>query len=203
MSDTPATIETAPASEATEEKLRATIARLLAEGHLTETEAARMQRDLSATLKNSAYILRHLGVHWAMAAIFAVDFVPLLGTISRVVWVAGNRVVETCCGRWDRASVHSLPVLGIAAIPWVGYFAYLIPLRARSPDAAFLYANHFTYSRSNCALPTYLERRPKWIGWMVRKVVVAPGGQAEVAGSSSLVPEQGFVTQDAIHSDAK
>lgn len=174
MSDTPATIETAPAPEATEEKLRATIVRLLAEGHLTETEAARMERELPETLKSSAYVLRHLAVHWAMAAIFAVDFVPFLGTISRVLWVAGNRVGETCCGRWERASVHSLPVLGIAAIPWVGYFAYLIPLRSRSPDAAFLYANHFTYSRSNCALPTYLERRPKWIGWMVRQYSFGP-----------------------------
>lgn len=177
MSETSSTASTTQAPEATADKLRATIARLLAEGHLTETEAARMERELPATLQNSGYIVRHLTVHWAMAAIFAVDFIPFLGTISRVVWVVGNRTVETVRGRWDHAAVHSLPVLGIAAIPWVGYFAYLIPLRARSPDIAFLYANHFTYSRSNCALSEYLERRPKWMATIVRKVIPSLGGK--------------------------
>lgn len=175
MSETSATIEAAPAPEATEEKLRATIARLLAEKHLTEAEAARMHADLPDTLKNSGYILRHLTAHWTIGAVFAFDIVPLpLGTIARVCWVIGSRVVETCRGRWERAAIHSLPVLGISAIPIAGYFAYLIPLKSRSADAAFLYANHFTYTRSNCALPVYLERKPKWIAWMVRKAVSAP-----------------------------
>ena len=181
MSDVPATRETAPAAEATEEKLRATIARLRTEGHLTDAEAERMQLALPETLKSSTYILRHLTAHWAIGAVFAFDIVPLpLGTIARVCWVLGNRVVETCRGRWERGSVHSLAVLGISAIPVAGYFAYLIPLRSRSADAAFLYANHFTYTRSNCALPTYLERKPKWIRSIVLKVVASPTRPTDV-----------------------
>ncbi len=157
------------------EKLRITIQRLHADGHLTEDQAERMQRDLPTTLHSSAYVLRHLTAHWAIGAVFAFDIVPLpLGTMARVCWVIGSRVVETCCGRWDRAAVHSLPVLGMAAIPVAGYFAYLIPLQSRSADAAFLYANHFTYTRSNCALSVYLERKPRWIRWMVQKAVAGP-----------------------------
>ncbi len=188
MSDTPTTTEAPAAPEATEEKLRATIVRLQADGHLSETDAERMQAALPETLKESTYIIRHLTAHWAIGAVFAFDLVPLpLGTIGRVGWVLGNRVVETCLGRWERASVHSLAVLGISAIPVAGYFAYLIPLRSRSADAAFLYANHFTYSRSNCALPTYLDRRPKWIAWIVRKVVASPVGPAAPDASASPV----------------
>ncbi len=180
MSDAPVPRESATAPEATEAKLRATIARLQTEGHVSDEEAERMQRDLPDTLKNSAYVLRHLTAHWAIGAVFAFDIVPLpLGTIARVCWVIGSRTVETCRGRWDRASVHSLPVLGISAIPVAGYFAYLIPLKSRSADAAFLYANHFTYTRSNCALPEYLARKPKWIAWMVRKAVMPPAKAPE------------------------
>lgn len=175
MPDEPLTPTAESATEPTGEKLRATILRLQADGHLTEADAERMQRDLPETLQNSAYVLQHLTAHWAIGAVFAFDIVPFpLGTIARVCWVIASRVVETCRGRWERAAVHSLPVLGIAAIPVAGYFAYVIPLKSRSADAAFLYANHFTYTRSNCSLRVYLARKPKWIRWVVQKAVSPP-----------------------------
>lgn len=179
MSETPAITEEKVASAATESSLRGTISRLRAEGHLSDEDAARLERDLPETMRQSAYVLRHLTAHWTIGAVFAFDLVPLpLGTMARVCWVLGSRVVETLCGRWDHGRVHSLTVLGLSAIPVAGYFAYLVPLRSRSADAVFLYANHFTYSRSNCSLPAYLERRPKWIARIVRGVVRPPVGQA-------------------------
>ncbi len=187
MPETPVITEEQAAPAASESSLRDTISRLRADGHLSDDDAARLEHELPETMRQSSYVLRHLTAHWTIGAVFAFDIVPLpLGTIARVCWVLGSRVVETVRGRWDHSRVHSLTVLGLSAIPVAGYFAYLVPLRTRSADAVFLYANHFTYSRSNCALSTYLERRPKWIAWIVRKVVTPPTGFAsEKTGSIS------------------
>ena len=74
---------------------------------------------------------------------FAFDLVPLpLGTISRVSWVAGSRLIEQLRGNAGRARVHSLAVFLVAAIPLLGYAAYLLPLRRQSTELAFVLANH-------------------------------------------------------------
>ncbi|HET6424582.1 MAG TPA: hypothetical protein VFG20_12915 [Planctomycetaceae bacterium] len=162
-------------SSTTEGALRASIHRLHAEGYLTDTEAAQWEAGLPETMRQSAYVVRHLTAHWSFGAIFAFDIIPLpLGTISRVCWTVSWRVIEMCRGRWDHATVHSLPVMAVAAIPVAGYLAYLIPLRSRSAEAVFLYANHFTYARYQCAWPVFLECRSKWIANILGTIVPTP-----------------------------
>lgn len=159
----------------TEASLRDTIQRLRADGHLTEAEAAQYEAALPETMRESGYVLRHLTAHWTIGAVFAFDLVPLpLGTISRVCWTVGFRIIEMLRGRWHHAAVHSIVVMLVSAIPVAGYLAYLIPLRSRSAEAVFLYANHFTYTRKQCAWPEYLARRPKWIARMLRAIVPVP-----------------------------
>jgi len=160
---------------ATEDALRDTIQRLQTDGILTDAEAALWRTALPETMRQSAYVLRHLTAHWTIGAVFAFDIVPLpLGTISRVCWTVGSRLIETFRGRWDHAAVHSVPVMAVAAIPVAGYFAYLIPLRARSAEAVFLYANHFTYKRYQCSWDSYVSRRSKWMARLLKGLVAIP-----------------------------
>lgn len=184
--------ETPHQHAATEASLRDTIQRLQADGILTDTEAELWRTALPETMRQSAYVLRHLTAHWTIGAVFAFDIVPLpLGTISRVCWTIGSRVIEMCRGRWEHASVHSLPVIAVAAIPVAGYFAYLIPLRARSAEAVFLYANHFTYKRHQCSWQSYVSRRSRWMARLLHGLVPVP---AVVLPSAPMtvedVPEQ-------------
>lgn len=118
---------------------------------------------LRETRHESQYIIGHLCAHLAIGLIFSFDLVPLpLGTISRGAWVAGNRIIATVRGRPDQAKIHSWTVLFVSLIPFAGYFAYLIPLRATNADAAYLYANHVSYLRSDCALRQFVLQRPVW-----------------------------------------
>jgi hypothetical protein len=164
-----------------EPRLRESIERLRQDGCLSVSEAERLQLSLPELLRNSHYVLRHLGAHFAVGVIFAFDFLPLpMGMISRGLWVIGNRIYETVRGHREEAAVHSLPVFGVALVPFVGYFAYLIPLRARNADAAYLFANHLTYLRSGCSLEAYLAKKPAWLGRLVRSIVsTAPKPVAE------------------------
>ena len=123
--------------------LAQTLERLSAEGAISEARAASLRASLPGHIERSGYILSHLGAHLGIAAVFAFDLVPLpLGTVSRVSWVAGNRLVEHVRGNPSRARVHSVAVLLIAAIPLLGYGAYLLPLRRQSTELAFVLANH-------------------------------------------------------------
>lgn len=158
-----------------EPRLRETIERLRESGELTADEAERLAACLAQTLQDSQYILRHFGAHLAIGAIFSYDIVPLpLGSMSRAAWVAAHRIYESIRRRPERASVHSLVVLGVSAIPFAGYLAYLIPLRARSAEAAYVYANHVTYFRSGCSFRAYLDRKPAWFARFVRRLVGTP-----------------------------
>jgi hypothetical protein len=131
------------------EALRETLERLTAEGSLSHERAAELRSRLDDQIDRSRYVLGHLGAHLGIAAVFAFDVIPLpLGTLSRVSWVAGNRVVEQLRGNTARARVHSLPVFLIAAIPLLGYAAYLLPLRRQSSELTFLLANHSWLART-------------------------------------------------------
>src|SRR5262245_29005050 len=126
-----------------------TLERLSAEGVISEAQAGALRASLPGHLDGSRYILGHLGAHLGIAAVFAFDLVPLpLGTVSRVSWVAGNRRVEQIRGNASRARVHSLAVFLIAAIPLLGYAAYLLPLRRQSHELAFVLANHTWLART-------------------------------------------------------
>ncbi len=144
--------------------LGATIERLRSDEMLSDAEAAELQETLPLTITRSAYVLRNLAAHLAIGVVFAFDVIPLpIGTVARVTWVVGNRVYETLFGSRERARVHSLPVMAIAAIPWFGYAAYLLPLRRASDEAAYLVANHLCYSSRGCSVSELVSSRSKLV----------------------------------------
>jgi hypothetical protein len=115
------------------ESLEQTLQRLRADGEISEEQSACLRATLRKQLDGSRYVLGHLGAHFAIGAVFAFDLIPIpLGTIARVCWVAGSRLVESVRGNRERAKVHSAGVLVIAAVPWLGYAAYR---SARCPPA--------------------------------------------------------------------
>ncbi len=162
------------------EALERTVQRLVADGDISGPTAASLRAALRSRLADCRYILRHLGAHAAIGAVFAFDLVPLpLGTIARVSWVAGNRVVETARGRRERARLHSAGVLLLAAIPWLGYAAYLLPLRRHSHEVAFVLANHSWIARRGKTYEEFLRdaRAPvrRFGRWLVPLPPSGPG----------------------------
>ena len=152
--------------------LERTLARLADEGLLTRVEAAALHEELPRLLAESGYVLRHLGAHAAIASVFLLDVVPLpLGTACRVLWVAGSRVWETLFGTPARARIHSLPVLLVAAIPGLGYAAYLLPLRRENETAAFLFANHMSYALFDTPAEALVARSPRPLRSVARKLL--------------------------------
>lgn len=147
----------------TESRLAETLQRLVVDGELTQATADRLTKGLQETWHESRYVAGHFCAHLAIGLLFSFDVVPLpLGTIARAAWVAGSRMATMVLGQPDRAKVHSFPVLLVSLIPFAGYFAYLIPLRASNADAAYIYANHFVYLRSDCSLQQFILRKPAW-----------------------------------------
>jgi hypothetical protein len=84
-----------------------------------------------------------------------------------------SRLVETLRGKPDRARIHSLRVFLIAAIPFAGYFAYLIPLRQEHPQAAYLFANHIAYLRYDASLNDLLRDKPAFLRRLLERIVGA------------------------------
>jgi hypothetical protein len=158
--------------------LERTLERLRTDGVVSEEEADALRQELPSTLARSGYVLRQLAAHGALGAIFAFDLIPLpLGTLGRVLWVAGARVYESLFGTRERARVHSLPVLLIAAIPLVGYGAYLLPLRRESEAAAFLLANHSCYALLDADAETCVARCPRPLRRAARWLVPPRAGR--------------------------
>ncbi len=142
---------------ADESALQTTLDRLAADGEISADAAVALREAFPKQLRTTRYVLGHLGAHLGIGVVFAFDLVPLpLGTIARVSWVAGNRVVESIRGNRSRARIHSLGVFLIAAIPWFGYAAYLLPLRRHSPELAFVLANHTWLERTGRSYETFL-----------------------------------------------
>ncbi|MBC8292914.1 MAG: hypothetical protein H8E45_07080 [Proteobacteria bacterium] len=136
-----------------------TMQHLVQEGAITEQTASSFACALPGQLKGSRYILSNLGAHLAIGVIFAFDLLPLpLGTIARVSWVAGARLVEVFRRNRGRARIHSAGVLVLAAIPWFGYAAYLLPLRRESGELAFVLANHSWLARTGRSYEDFLGR---------------------------------------------
>ena len=152
--------------------LQTTLDRLVADGEISAESAEALREALPDQLRTARYVLRHLGAHVGIGVVFAFDLVPLpLGTIARMSWVAGNRLVESIRGNRAHARIHSLAVFLIAAVPWFGYAAYLLPLRRQSPELAFVLANHTWLGRTGRTYERFLaeSRRPvRRVGrWLV------------------------------------
>jgi protein-S-isoprenylcysteine O-methyltransferase Ste14 len=153
-------------------ELGRTIDRLRGEGQLSEARAHLMRQELPHAISESAYVLRHLGAHLTIGVVFAFDVIPLpLGTIGRVLWVAGNRAYETGFGSRERARVHSFKVFLVAAIPWIGYVAYLLPLRNESSELAWLLAHNLSYRFYGVSFEEFLAAKPRVLrrlgGWLL------------------------------------
>ena len=157
------------------DSLDSTVERLRTDGEISMHGAISIRSILRRQLDGSRYVLNHLGAHVAIGVVFAFDVVPLpLGTISRLSWVAGSRVVESARRRPEQARVHSLGVFAIAAIPWVGYSAYLLPLRRRSTELAFVLANHTWLARTGQTYEHFLAHTRSPVRRLGRWLVPLP-----------------------------
>ena len=153
------------------EALLATLRRLEAEQRIESAAAECLVAELPEIRERSAYTLRHLGGLLGIGALrySLVAFLPV-GSMLRFLWVATWRIIETVRGRRERARVHSFAVMGVALIPFLGYAAYVLPLRASHPRAPWLYANHVFLLRRGTTLDAWLEGKPRLVrrlvGWM-------------------------------------
>jgi hypothetical protein len=155
--------------------LEYTIQRLESEGHISPQQSALLKSALVSELESARYILKNLGAHLGIGMVFAFDLIPLpRGTIGRVGWVVGARVTATLRKNPLQARVHSPGVLLIAAIPWFGYAAYLLPLRKRSRDLSFIIANYTWLTRTGRTYEQYLTTAPSTVRKFARWLVPAP-----------------------------
>ena len=158
-----------------EADLARTLTVLVDEKAIDPQHAEELRSRLPEIITNSRYVMSHLGAHIGIGVIFAFDAIPLpLGTIGRVSWVAGSRFVETLRGRWAQARVHSLGVFLVAVVPWIGYGAYLLPLRRQGGDVVFLFANHAWLSQSGRTFEAAIAARPRIVRRACRWLVPAP-----------------------------
>jgi hypothetical protein len=160
------------------EGLARTLERLRADGILGDEQSRELGEELSRALAGSRYVLGHLAAHAALGTVFLLDPTPLpLGTVSRLGWVVGNRCYESLLGTPERARVHSLEVLLVAALPVLGYAAYLLPLRRESEGTAFLFANHVSYALFDAPAASLIGRTPRPLRRLAYKLLpTAPTG---------------------------
>lgn len=156
--------------------LQETIARMSAEKKIPQDKAAYINSNLKEWVSDSKYILLNLSVHIGMGFIrFSAIPLPLpIGSTLRVLWVMANRMY--CNLRWDmrRKRIHSLSVLFFAAIPFLGYFAYTIPLKRKSEYLTYLYAQHISYMLYDKTLEEKLKKAPRFIKRPVYLLLVPP-----------------------------
>lgn len=145
--------------------LQETIVRMSVDGKLSKEREDYIRGYLEEWVADSKYILLNLGVHLAIGCVRFTAFpFPLpIGSTLRALWVMANRMY--CNLRWDmrRKSVHSLFVLGFSIIPFLGYFAYTIPLRKKSEYLTYLYAQHVSYMFYDKTLEQKLSKAPRFI----------------------------------------
>lgn len=153
-----------------EARLEESIARLVADGELSPDQAARLGESIKTSGSETRYIIGHLCVHLAIG-LGTPDFILPLGSIGRPLWVVGSRVVELFRRNPLGPKVHTAWVVLVAAIPWAGNFAYLIPLHATNADAPYLYANHISYLRTGTSLEQSLKKQPEWRQRQLRRLL--------------------------------
>lgn len=144
--------------------LQQTSARMLSDGRITAAEEAHINSNLAAWASDSKYILFNLGAHISIGLVrFTAIPIPFMGSILRVLWVIANRLY--CDIRWDmrRKKIHSLAVFAFAAIPFLGYFAYTVPLKEKSEYLTYLYIQHISYMLYNMTIEEKLNKAPRLI----------------------------------------
>jgi len=145
--------------------LQETIVRMALDGRLSKEREEHIRTHLEEWVADSKYILLNLGVHMTMGLVRFTAFpIPLpIGSTIRAIWVMGNRMY--CNIVWDmrRKRVHSMVVLLFSIIPFLGYFAYTIPLKKKSEYLAYLYAQHISYMMYGKNLEEKLKKAPRFI----------------------------------------
>ena len=145
--------------------LQETIARLSADKKINKEREDFINSHLEEWVVDSKYVLFNLGVHLAMGVVrFTATPFPLpIGSTIRPLWVMGCRMY--CNLRLDmrRKRVHSIPVLLFSIIPFLGYFAYTIPLKKKSEYLAYLYAEHVSYMMWDKSFEEKIAKTPKFI----------------------------------------
>lgn len=154
--------------------LKETIGRMSQDGRIDKEREAYINSHLEGWVSDSRYILLNLGAHIGIGLVrFTAIPLPLpIGSILRVLWVMANRLY--CDLKWDmhRKRIHSPAVLFFAAIPFLGYFAYTIPLRQKSEYLTYLYAQHISYMVYNKTLEENLAKAPRPIRKIGYKLLV-------------------------------
>lgn len=153
------------------EQVQQTILRLVADGELSEARGALLGQRLPEMVRECGYIIGHLGAHLGIGALRSIMIVLPLGSLLRCLWVAGSRAYETLRRNPEKARIHSLLVFLIAAIPFAGYFSYLVPLRRAHDDAAYVYANHVAYLRYGTSLDAVLREKPAPLRRVVERIL--------------------------------
>ncbi len=145
--------------------LRETLARMVAEGRIDKAKEEYINSCLEEWVEDSKYVLLNLGIHISIGLVrFTVIPIPLpIGSIFRALWVAVNRIYYIIKRDAHKRRIHSTIVFFFAAIPFLGYFAYTIPLKERSEYLTYLYAEHISYSLYNKTLEEKLEKTPGFI----------------------------------------
>jgi len=151
--------------------LQETIARLLADGRISSEREAYIKAHLEEWVADSKYILLNLGIHISIGFIRFTAFpFPLpVGSTLRGIWVMANRLY--CDLKWDmrKKKVHSIAVLLFSLIPFIGYFAYTIPLKKKSEYLSYLYAQHISYLLYGISFEDKLSKAPG----LIRKIAYA------------------------------
>ena len=145
--------------------LKETITRLLAEGKINKEREDYINSHLEEWVSDSKYILLNLGVHLGMGFVrFTATPFPLpIGSTIRPLWVMGCRMYCNLRLDWHHKKVHSLSVLLFSIIPFLGYFAYTIPLKKKSEYLSYLYAEHISYMFYDKTFEEKMEKMPKFI----------------------------------------
>ncbi len=145
--------------------LRETISRLSSDKKISKEREDYINSHLEEWVADSKYILFNLGVHLAIGFVrFTATPFPLpIGSTVRPIWVRANRMY--CNLRWDmrRKKVHSMSVLLFSVIPFLGYFAYTIPLKKKSEYLSYLYAQHISYQMFEKTFEEKLKKAPGFI----------------------------------------
>ena len=151
--------------------LQETIARMSADGRISKEREHYINSHLEEWVIDSKYILINLGVHLAIGFIrFTATPFPLpIGSTIRPLWVMANRMYCNLRLDWHRKRIHSIPVLLFSIIPFLGYFAYTIPLRRKSEYLTYLYAQHISYMLYETTLEQKLKKMPR----LIKKIAYA------------------------------
>ncbi len=151
-----------------------TMATLVKQNRASLADVYRIREIINSSSSDSRYVLKHLSAHLGIAGLrIAIPVLPV-GSLLRFGWVFSWRVLEIIRGRMVRARHHSVTVLFVALVPFLGYFAYVVALKRIDPVSAWFYANHISLIRFGDTYDAIVERRSKFMQRVMRLIATPP-----------------------------